>query len=199
MVVFKVNSPLNFGITVASENSSTVSEIVGLVEGISFAHANKISSLTMVSDSASAIKLVAEAMVMPLTGSSPLQKAVKMESILASKFNKVFGLQQMFCQLILLHQPSHEQVFDVFSELNASADLLCKSHAKMLAMNALPASSSPIVSIDIPRQPSDELVRVANLMSRPPPTSLSPSAEFNTDTEPSTSNTSKDHQCEIHN
>ena len=191
-IVFKTNSPLNYSITVASKRSSTVPEICAIVEAIAFARSNKIQALTICSDSSAAIKFVAEALVLPVSGSGPLQKAVAMENLLAAKFEKVHGAHYLFTQLILVHQPSHQNVYDVFSELNASADLLAKSHAKQLAVNSLPVSAStPMVSLEIPRSPTEELEQLSSLMTRAAPMTLSPTADFHLENVPSASSSNK--------
>ena len=43
-----------------------------------------------------------------------------------------------FEQLIIVHQRSHIQVYDLWSELNAAFDFLVKSHTRELAINLLP-------------------------------------------------------------
>ena len=173
-IVFKTNSPLNFTITVGSKQSSTVPEICALVEAISFARANKIQSLTLCSDSSAAIKFVAEALVLPVSGSLPLQKAVSMEGLLASKFEKIHGAHFLFKQLIIVHQPSHQNVYDVFSELNSVADALAKSHAKELAVNSLPVTSAPMVSFEVARSTTEDLEQLSSSMTRAAPMTVSP-------------------------
>ena len=173
-IAFKTNSPLNFTITVASKRSSTVPEICALVEAIAFARANKIQALTLCSDSSAAIKFVAEALVLPVSGSLPLQKAVSMEGLLASKFEKIHGAHFLFTQLIIVHQPSHQNVYDVFSELNSTADLLAKGHAKELAVNSLPVTSAPMVSFEIARSTTEDLEQLSSSMTRAAPMTLSP-------------------------
>ena len=66
-------------------------------------------------------------------------------------------------------------MYDVFSELNASADLLAKSHAKELAVNSLPVTSSaPMVSFEIARSSTEDLEQLSSSMTRAAPMTLSP-------------------------
>ena len=172
-VAFKTNSPLNFTVTVGSKRSSTVPEIIALIEAISYATKNKLRCLTLCSDSSAAIKFVSEALVLPVSGSLPLQKAVSLEGLLAAKFAKIHGAHNSFTQLILVHQLSHQNIYDDFSELNSVADSLAKSHARELAANSLPVSTTPHVSFQVTRSPADELDQVSTSMTRNSPT-LSP-------------------------
>ena len=172
-IAFKNNSPLNFTVTVGSKRSSTVPEIIALIEAISYAKINKLKCLTLCSDSSAAIKFVAEALVLPVSGSLPLQKAVSLEGLLAAKFAKIHGAHNFFTQLIIVHQVLHQNIYDDFSELNSVADSLAKSHARELAANSLPVTTTPLVSFEVARSPADDLDQVSTSMTRNSPT-LSP-------------------------
>ena len=52
-----------------------------------------------------------------------------------------------------MHQKAHGNIFDQFTELNATA----KSHAREIAANVLPDSATPHQSFDVGNSPGDEL------------------------------------------
>ena len=112
-----------------------------------------------------------EAIVAPVSGPLPLQRAVKIEGILADKFSKIHGIQNLFSQLILVHQKAHGNIFDQFTELNAAADTLAKSHAREIAANVLPDSATPHQSFDVGNSLGDELeqdIATSNLVPTAP-------------------------------
>ena len=101
-----------------------------------------------------------EAILVPVSGSLLLQRAVTIEGILADKFSKIHGIRNLFSQLVLMHQKAHGNIYDKFTELNAASDSLAKSHAREIAANTLPVSATPHQSFEVVNSPGDELEQV---------------------------------------
>ena len=88
-VYFRYNSTSNFSVSVPEKRSSTIPEIHGIAKAVRTAKHNQMTKLTIISDSALAIKLCYEALTTPIMSSAILQHAVQVESNLTPIFNQL--------------------------------------------------------------------------------------------------------------
>ena len=139
-IYFKFNSGANYSISVPEKRSSTLPEVRGIHEAIKSARTLNIRNLTIIADSALAIRLCHEALSTPMMSSSILQRASQVEPGLTNVFSCLRSALPFFGQLILIHQRSHHGVTDIWSEMNEAADKLAKAHARDIAINMLPPS-----------------------------------------------------------
>ena len=149
-VIIKRDSVLNFEGACFSRRSSTLPEIIGISEAIHFGVSQGIKKLCIVSDSVTGMKVIAESLYLPISGSVLLQQCCLIEPSLKRTFNKLHNVYKKYNTLGLLYQEAHVPVSDIFSELNSLADVAAKAAARESAINLLPTSRTP--------QPSESII-----------------------------------------